>query len=78
MATQKKKREREVEMDYPMAEFVKKLRRLADAIEQNKRFQIQVAGQRISIPARARINIAHERDDESEEIEFQITWPVKK
>jgi amphi-Trp domain-containing protein len=61
-----------------MEQFVKKIRRLADCIEQGKRFQIQVAGQRVTIPAGAVINIEHERGDSSEELEFQITWTLEQ
>ena len=68
------KPERDVEKDYPLDEFVAKLRRLADAIETGERFEIRVAGERISVPVRARYNIEHERDEDGEEIEFQIKW----
>jgi amphi-Trp domain-containing protein len=78
MATQKKRRKRDIEKNYPVNQFVKKLRRLADCIEQGQRFQIQVAGERVSIPATAIINIEHERGDSSEEVEFQLMWPLDK
>lgn len=78
MATQKKKRKRDIEKNYPMKQFVKKLRRLADCIEQGQKFQIQVAGERIYIPATAIINIEHERSDSSEEVEFQLRWTLDK
>lgn len=78
MATQKKKHKRDVEKNYPAKQFVKKLRRLADCIEQGKKFQIQVAGERIYIPSTAMINIEHERDTSSEEVEFQIKWLLEK
>ncbi|WP_240194237.1 amphi-Trp domain-containing protein [Desulfopila inferna] len=68
------KPERDVEKEYPKAEFVAKLRRLADAIEQGKRFEIQIAGERIYVPVRAEFFIEHERSDDQEEIEFQIKW----
>ena len=68
------KPERDVEKDYPLDEFVAKLRRLADAIETGERFEIRIAGERISVPVRARYNIEHERDEDGEEIEFQIKW----
>ncbi len=77
MATLKKKRKRDIEKDYPRKQFVAKLRRLADCIEQGRRFQIQVAGQRIAIPADAIINIEHERDRSSEELEFQLKWSLE-
>lgn len=76
MASKKKDMTRDIEKNYPMKQFVRKLRRLADSIEQGKKFQIQVAGHRIYIPADAIINIAHERGEEMEELEFQLTWPL--
>ena len=76
--TQKKKRKRDIEKNYPVKQFVKKLRRLADCLEQGQKFQIQVAGERIYIPATAIINIEHERSDSSEEVEFQLKWLIDK
>lgn len=76
MATRAKKSARDIEKDYPAKHFVAKLRRLADCIEQGKRFRIQVAGERISVPPTAIINIEHERSDGEEEIEFQLKWPL--
>jgi len=78
MTTQKKKRKRDIEKNYPLKQFVKKLRRLADCIEQGQRFQIQVAGERVSVPATAVINIEHERGDSAEELEFQLKWMFDK
>lgn len=69
--------ERDVEKGYPKAEFVAKLRRLADAIENGERFEIQIAGERIHVPVRATFTIEHERSDDEEEIEFQIKWARK-
>jgi amphi-Trp domain-containing protein len=68
------KSERDVEKAYPLPEFIAKLRRLADALEQGERFEIQIAGERISVPVGAICNIEHEREGDSEEIEFQIKW----
>ena len=70
------KQERDVEKGYPKADFVAKLRRLADAIENGDRFEIQIAGERIYVPVRAQFTIEHERSDGEEEIEFQIKWEV--
>lgn len=68
---------RDIEKDYPLDQFVEKLRRLADAIEAGERFEIQVAGERVYVPVRANFSIEHERGDDEEEIEFQIKWSVK-
>jgi len=64
----------DIEKDYPLPAFIEKLRRLADALENGQRYQIDIAGERISVPVRAHYNIAHERGDGEEEIEFQIIW----
>lgn len=65
---------RDVERGYTKAEFVAKLRRLADSIETGDRFEIQIAGERIHVPVRARFTVEHERSEWEEEIEFQIKW----
>lgn len=70
------KPERDIEKDYPLPEFVDKLRRLADALEQGKQFEIMIAGERVYVPVRAVYNIEHERDGNQEEIEFQIKWDL--
>jgi amphi-Trp domain-containing protein len=67
---------RDIEKDYPLDQFIEKLRRLADALESGRRFEIQIAGERISVPVRATYNIEHERSDREEEVEFQIKWSV--
>jgi amphi-Trp domain-containing protein len=68
--------ERDVERIYSTQEVVAKLRRLADALEQDKPFRIQIAGERIWVPERAAFSIEHERGDDEEEIEFQLKWPL--
>jgi amphi-Trp domain-containing protein len=55
------KNDREVEKVYFTSEFVSKLRRLADALEAGKRFEIQVAGERVYVPVRTEFNVEHER-----------------
>ena len=65
---------RDLEKTYSTTAFVAKLRRFADALEQGKPFVIQIAGDRVRVPARAHFNIEHERSREEEEIEFQIKW----
>ena len=72
------KQDRNVEKTYSNSEFVEKLRRLADSIENEERFEIQIAGERVYIPVRATFNIEHEREDGNEEIEFQIKWATEE
>lgn len=71
------KADRDIEKSYQLPDFVAKLRRLADALESGKRFEIMIAGERISVPVRATYNIEHERGDGEEEIEFQIKWTAQ-
>lgn len=70
------KPERDIERSYPKAEFIAKLRRLADSLEQDDRFAIQIAGERIYVPARAIFNIKHERSEKEDGIEFQLKWKL--
>ncbi|PSV20287.1 amphi-Trp domain-containing protein [Photobacterium leiognathi subsp. mandapamensis] len=72
------KQERDIEKQYSNAEFAVKLRRLADAVENGTRFDIQIAGERIYVPVRAEYSIEHEREGDEEEIEFQIKWRNEK
>lgn len=66
--------DRDIEKTYSRAQFAAKLRRLADAIEAEQPFTIQVAGERIRIPATARFNVEHERSGGEQEVEFQLVW----
>lgn len=72
------KKIRDIEKDYPKQQFIKKIRRLADALESGKKFRIQIAGEKITIPDNAIINIEHERSKNVEEIEFQLKWKIEK
>ncbi|MEY2758768.1 MAG: hypothetical protein RIR33_2546 [Pseudomonadota bacterium] len=69
-----RKAQRDVEKVYTRAQFVAKLRRFADSVELGEPFVIQIAGERIHVPARAVFNIEHERGSDGEEIEFQMKW----
>jgi len=66
--------EKDVEKSYPTKEVVAKLRRLADALEEEKTFEIQIAGERIYIPPYATVEFEYERDDEEEEVEIEVRW----
>ena len=70
------RRDRDLERTYSRAQFVAKLRRLADALETGASFSIQVANERLRVPADAHFNIEHERAGGVEELEFQLRWPV--
>jgi amphi-Trp domain-containing protein len=72
-----KNQNRDIEKEYSKEEFVAKLRRLADSIENNKRFAIQIVGKRIYVPVRATFTIEHEKSAKEEDIEFQIKWKTE-
>lgn len=65
---------RDITRTYSRSQFVAKLRRLADAIESERAFTIQVAGKRMRIPATAEFNIEHEQKGREHELEFQLEW----
>ncbi len=76
MVKRKVKPERDIEKYYSAKQMVAKIRRLADCIEQGKRFRIQIAGELITVPPDATLNIEHEREGAEEEVEFQIKWRI--
>lgn len=66
--------DRDVEKIYSVKDFTAKLRRLADALDAGQAFEIQVAGERLYVPADASFSVEHERSDDTEELEFQLRW----
>jgi amphi-Trp domain-containing protein len=72
-----RKPQRDIEKSYTRSQFVAKLRRFADSVEAGEAFVIQIAGERIHVPARAVFNIEHERGSDGEEIEFQMKWKAE-
>ena len=66
--------DKEAEKSYSTKEVVAKLRRLADALEEEKTFEIQIAGERIYIPPYATVEFEHERQGEDEEVEIELKW----
>jgi len=68
------RQDRDMTRAYSRSQFVEKLRRLASAIEEERAFTIQIAGERLRIPADATFNIEHERTGAQEELEFQLIW----
>ncbi len=66
--------ETDVEKSYSNKEVVAKLRRLADALEEGKTFEIQIAGERIYIPPYATVEFEYERQGNEEEVEIELRW----
>lgn len=70
--------EREIETNYSASEFVAELRRLADTIEANEGFTIQIDGEDVVVPEHAIAAIAYEIEDGRAEIEFQLSWDAEE
>ncbi len=66
--------DRDVERDCSVETFVETLRRLADSLEKNEAFRIQVVNKRFTVPADATLSIEHEAQGGEEELEFQLRW----
>ena len=66
--------DKEVEKSYATKAVVGKLRRLADALEAEKTFEIQVAGERIYVPPYASVEFEYAREGDAEELEIEISW----
>ncbi|HEX8130759.1 MAG TPA: amphi-Trp domain-containing protein, partial [Pyrinomonadaceae bacterium] len=66
--------DREAEKSYSTKEVVAKLRRLADALEEEKTFEIQIAGERIYVPPDATVEFEYERQGDEEEVEIELKW----
>ena len=64
----------DVEKSYSNKEVVAKLRRLADALEEEKTFEIQIAGERIYVPPYATVEFEYERRGNEEEVEIELKW----
>ncbi len=69
---------RDLVRTYSRRQFAAKLRRLADALEREGPFTIQVAGERLHIPADAVFNVEHEREGSENELEFQLLWKADR
>jgi amphi-Trp domain-containing protein len=66
--------DKEAEKSYSNKEVVAKLRRLADALEEEKTFEIQIAGERIYVPPYATVEFEYESRDDEEEVEIELKW----
>ncbi len=66
--------EKDVEKSYSNKGVAAKLRRLADALEQGRTFEIQVAGERVRVPPRATVEFEYQREGDEEELEIEVKW----
>lgn len=66
--------ERDIEVPKTEAQFVALLRRVADSVEANKGWRIQVGGLRLKVPETAKVSVEHEASGNNNCIEFQFKW----
>jgi amphi-Trp domain-containing protein len=66
--------EKDVEKSYANRAVVAKLRRLADALEAGKTFEIQIAGERVRVPPDAEVEFEYQREGDEEELEIEVKW----
>ena len=67
----------EKEKGYSNKATAEKLRRLAEALEQGKAFEIQIDNRRIRVPADAEIEFEFEQNGDDRELEIEIKWKSK-
>ena len=66
--------EADVEKSYAIKEVIAKLRRLADALEAEKMFEIQNAGERIYVPLYAGVEFGYQSEGDEDEVEIELKW----
>lgn len=70
--------EKDVEKSYATKEVIAKLRRLADALEAEKTFEIMIAGERIYVPPYAVVEFEYQREGDEEEVEIELKWKRRR
>ncbi len=68
------KTDTDVEKTYSTKATANKLLRLAAALEAGETFEIQIGGERISVPPDAVVEFEYQREGEDEEIEIELKW----
>ena len=66
--------ERDEESERTEESFVALLRRVADAIEDDKGWRVMVNGVRFTVPEDARLSVEHEVNGKDHELELQFKW----
>ena len=69
--------ERDVERNCNVNQFVDTLRRLADCLENEESFRIQVCNKIFRVPGKAELSIEHEIEGDEEELELQLKWKIR-
>ncbi|MDH2326051.1 amphi-Trp domain-containing protein [Cereibacter sp. SYSU M97828] len=72
------KDDRDFETVLDLTAFVAELRRLADTLEANETFTIEMGGEMVEIPADAGFSIELETEGDRGELEFQLKWGTEE
>jgi len=64
----------ELEETLSREDFVARLRQLADALEKGDGFEVDLAGETVTLPKDAVYSVDYEGEDGEEEIGFRIAW----
>ncbi len=67
-------KKRDIEINYSKKQFIQKIKRLINSLENNKNYRITIKGETVVVPSNAKVSIEHEREKGFEEIEFQLKW----
>lgn len=65
---------KDINKNYTKSQVAAKLRRLADALESDKSFSIQVAGHKVYVPRDATAGVEYEHSKGEHELELQVRW----
>ncbi|MGQ3887555.1 amphi-Trp domain-containing protein [Legionella sp. CNM-1927-20] len=68
----------ELEKIYGSSAVANKLRRIAEAIEQNTGFQIQINKKRIYVPVDVYVEFEYEEESDEYELGIEIKWKKNK
>jgi len=68
----------EVEKNYSKKKFILKLHQLIKNLESRRDYVVQIRNNRVRIPQRVKFYIEHERENDSEEVEFSIRWKKQR
>lgn len=68
----------EIEKGIAKQAFIEKLEWLIETLKKDEAYEIQVSGRRLWVPADSELSIAHEMEDDENELEFQLKWESKR
>ncbi len=74
MKSKRNSRRHDIEVRYSKKAVAKKLRRLADALDHDRTYHLQISGVQVRVPPSVSVEMEYERRKNREEIEIELTW----